>query len=160
MSKPRHPKRPVSKATKRLLESLRRKSGIRDLAPRVLIVCEDEKSSPNYFHALKREFRLSATIVGSGHFSQPIQVVERARQRKQSAADEDAPFDSVWCVIDGDYGIRINNARACAQANGIELAISTQCFEYWIVLHFEESAAPTGVLREWLWTNGAIEASL
>ena len=61
------------------------------------------------------------------------------------------PFDHVWCVIDGDYGAKIPRARAKATANGIELAISTKCFEYWILLHFEESGKPTvdcdGVLR-------------
>lgn len=45
-------------------------------------------------------------------------------------------------MIDGDYGIKIHNARASATAKGIELAISTPCFEYWVLLHFEESAAP------------------
>ena len=48
------------------------------------------------------------------------------------------PFNQVWCVIDGDYGKKIVNARSKAEANGIALAISTMCFEYWILLHFEE----------------------
>jgi RloB-like protein len=46
-------------------------------------------------------------------------------------------------VIDGDYGSKINNARNKANAKGIELAISTKCFEYWVLLHFEENDTST-----------------
>ena len=46
-------------------------------------------------------------------------------------------------MIDGDYGAKISNARDKAKTKGVELAISTKCFEYWVLLHFEESATPT-----------------
>ncbi len=149
MSKSKKPKKPISKKVLSLLKDLQRKRGVRELAKRFLIVCEDDKSAPNYFQALKKHFNLSATsivVVGSGGHSQPIQVVKRAIKLKLNAAKADSgtePFDHVWCVIDGDYGTKINNARASATAKGIELAISTPCFEYWVLLHFEESAAPT-----------------
>jgi len=149
MSKGKRPKRPISKKTTVLLKELQRRRGVRDLAKRVLIVCEDNKSAPNYFEALKRHFNLSAAsiqVAGSDGYSQPLQVVERAIQLKARAAEADSgtePFGSVWCVIDGDYGHKINNARAKAKAYGIDLAISTMCFEYWILLHFEESDTST-----------------
>jgi hypothetical protein len=149
MSRRKKPKKPVSKKTAALLEQLQRRRGVRDLAKRFLIVCEDEKSAPNYFKALKKHFKLSAAsieVVGSGGYSQPTQVVERAVELKQSATDPDSatePFDQVWCVIDGDYGNKINNARSKATTNGIHLAISTMCFEYWVLLHFEENDQST-----------------
>ncbi len=65
-------------------------------------------------------------------------------ERKKAAASPDSgtePFDEVWCIIDGDYGSKIGNARAKASANTVELGISTPCFEYWVLLHFEESTA-------------------
>ncbi len=71
-------KRPVSKATAALNEQLARKRGVRDLAKRVLIVCEDQKSAVNYFEALKAHFRLTASaveVVGSGGKTQPQQVL-------------------------------------------------------------------------------------
>lgn len=149
MSKGNKTKKPISKKTTSLIEQLRRRSGVRDLPERFLIVCEDDKSAPNYFEAMKKHFNLSATsikVAGSGGNSQPIQVVERAIELKQRADKPESgtePFAHVWCVIDGDYGSKINNARAKAKANDVKLAISTQCFEYWVLLHFEESAAPT-----------------
>jgi hypothetical protein len=131
------------------LEQLQRRRGVRDLAKRFLIVCEDAKSAPAYFEAMKRHFNLSAAsirVAGSEGRSQPIQVVAKAIEIKRQAADPDSgtePFDEVWCVIDGDYGHKINNARTKAKANGVELAVSTMCFEYWILLHFEENDKAT-----------------
>jgi hypothetical protein len=149
MSQRKKQKKPLSKKTIALNEQLRRRSGVRDLAKRFLIVCEDQKSAPNYFDARKKHLRLDATsvrVAGSGGRTQPIQVVERAVEIRDSAADADSgtePSDEVWCVIDGDYGAKINNARAKAEANGVQLAISTKCFEYWVLLHFEESDTAT-----------------
>ena len=149
MSKGKKPKKPLSKKVVALNEQLRRLRGVRDLAKRFLIVCEDAKSAPDYFEALKKHFNLSATsiqVAGSGGNSQPIRVVERAVELKARAAEPDGgtePFDQVWCVIDGDYGNKINNARAKAKAIGVKLAISTKCFEYWVLLHFEESDTAT-----------------
>jgi hypothetical protein len=148
MSKRRGAKKPLSKKTQALLDQLKRKRGIRDLQKRFLIVCEDGKSAPNYFEALKKHYNLSATsvrIAGSGGSTQPIQVVTKAVEVKKAEAAETGgvPFSQVWCVIDGDYGHKIGNARAKAAANQVELAISTKCFEYWVLLHFEENDSST-----------------
>jgi len=147
MSKGRKPTKPQSKMVPSLIEQRRRRTGERELKQRFLIVCEDDKSAPNYFRALRSQFKLSATsieVAGSKSRSQPKQVVDRAVARKEEAAKKESgtlPFDQVWCVIDGDYGDKIRNARAKAAKHHVKLAISTPCFEYWILLHFEESAA-------------------
>ena len=136
--------KPFSKKKTHLLDQLRRKRGTRNLAKRFLIVCEDNKSAPHYFEALKKHFNLTAAsieVVGSGGYSQTMQVVKRAVEIKKNAARDDngtVQFEQVWCVIDGDYRDKIPTARSCAKANDIELAISTLCFEHWVMLHFEE----------------------
>ena len=48
MSNRGKPEKPLSKATGALLAQLRRRRGERDLEKRFLIVCEDDKSAPNY----------------------------------------------------------------------------------------------------------------
>ena len=124
MSKGKKQKKPLSKTTMALLEQLKRRSGERDLAKRFLIVCEDHKSAPAYFQALKKEFNLSATsiqVVGSGGHTQPLQVVTRAVELQENAADEESgtePFDEVWCVIDGDFGDKINNCACQGESEG------------------------------------------
>ncbi len=137
--------KPLSKSAVAIIERMQRKRGVRDLEVRFLIVCEDGKSAPHYFEALKKHLNLSATsvsVVGSNGRTQPTQVVRAAIDRKNAAASEESgtePFSQVWCVIDGDYGPKIPNARAAAKSNGIKLAVTTKCFEYWVLLHYEES---------------------
>lgn len=117
MSKKKHEKKPLSKKVIALLDQLKRKHGVRELARRFLIVCEDGKSAPNYFRALRKSLGLTATsieVAGSDGRTQPVQVVARAIQLKKAASDGESgtvPFDQVWCVIDGDFGDKINNAR-------------------------------------------------
>src|SRR5262245_61878143 len=89
---------------------------------------------------------MSVRVVGSGGSTQPIQVVTRAIELKKNAEYAESgtvPFDQVWCVIDGDYGNRIANARARATAKSVKLAVSTKCVEYWLLLHYEENDSAT-----------------
>jgi RloB-like protein len=145
--KKQKPAKPIlSKKHLAKVEEINRKKGVRGLEKRYLIVCEDSVSAPNYFRSLKKIFRLSSTsitVVGSDHASQPQQVVNKAidlkRDAEKNSVEED-PYDQVWCVIDGEHGPKIPNARHSAIANQIRLAVTTMCFEYWILLHFEESS--------------------
>ncbi len=129
-------KKPQAKKTLTLLQRMQRRRGIRELEKRFLIVCEDE-IRPELFqllHTCRKTLATKVVVCGSGGNTQPVQVVKCACERKAAAEKEDSgtePFDQVWCVIDGDYGTEINNARSKARAQGVELAISTKCFEYW-----------------------------
>lgn len=148
MSKRGSRKKPISKKTASLLDQLARSQGRRDLNKRFLVVCEDVVSAPAYFKALKGFKKWTATFVkevGSDGHTQPRQVVERAIELCERAKRPDAgtePFGEIWCVLDGDYGSKIAEARSLASTHGIELAITTQCFEYWLLLHFVQSAKP------------------
>lgn len=158
MNKDKTSKKPISKKLALRLEELQRRRGVRDLAKRFLIVCEDNKCGPHYFECLRKHFKLSATsiyVVGSGGRTQPLQIVEKAVELKteaESDASGTEPFGDVWCVIDGDYGKKIPTARSKAEASNVNLAISTKCFEYWILLHFQEYDKPTvdcdGLVKE------------
>ena len=150
MSRPQKPTKPQSKKVSHLLDQLRRKRETRETAKRFLIVCEDDKSAPNYFEALKKFLNLSATsikVVPSGGRSQPIQVVTKAIETKKLSMSPESgtePFERVWCVIDGDYGQKVKDARVVAEkSGGINLAVSTMCFEYWVLLHGKVIGTPT-----------------
>ena len=149
MSRGKKAKRPISKKTGYLLAQLARKQNVRELSKRYLVVCEDDKSAPRYFETLKSYYRLDATkiqINGSKGHTQPLQVVKRAIATKEAAKRRGSgttPFDEVWCLIDGDYGPEIANARSSATAQDVQLAVSTKCFEYWILLHCRRAATPT-----------------
>jgi hypothetical protein len=117
--------------------------------PRILIMCEGEKTEPVYFRYWKQETRnnmVSIEIVGVG--AAPITLVQRAAARKR--ASEDAArrsgdsfekLDEVWCVFDRDDHLRWRDAIRQAQANGIHLAFSNPSFELWLLLHCQDQRA-------------------
>jgi len=159
MSKAQKTDEAAVKAVQHLLTQLQRKRETRETAKRYLIVCEDDQSAPNYFEALKRFLNLSATsikVVPSRGRSQPIQVVTKAIELKDLSMSPESgtePFERAWCVIDGDYGPKVKQARDVAdQSDGIKLAVSTMCFEYWILLHGKENGTPTASCDETLKT--------
>ncbi len=101
----------------------------REPGPRILIVCEGEKTEPNYFRA----FRVfSAEIVGEGYNT--LSLVERAKELR----DADGPYDQVWCVFDRDAFAPedFNAAIDAALRAGMHVAYSNEAFELWYCLHF------------------------
>lgn len=111
----------------------KRKVEVRDLRESFLIVCEGEKTEPNYFRAFD-VLNARVEVVGAG--CDPLTVVERALELKQEAED---PYDQVWAVFDRDSHPpgRFNRARELAENQGICVAYSNEAFELWYVLHFE-----------------------
>jgi hypothetical protein len=75
--------------------------------------------------------------------SNPRSVVRAAKE----AANEIGPFDEVWVVFDTEgpqNPERLNAARSAvedARQLGYKTAISNPCFEYWLILHFENCTA-------------------
>ncbi|MBW4500510.1 MAG: RloB family protein [Scytonema hyalinum WJT4-NPBG1] len=110
-----------------------RKVNTREARQRFLIVCEGEKTEPNYF----RSFRVPkdvAEIDVQGLGENPSKLVQSAKELKKQ---ED--YDQVWCVFDRDsWTIEdFNNAIKNANAEGFKVAYSNEAFELWYVLHFE-----------------------
>ena len=140
----------------RSLESFKRQQG--SVQPRqcILIVCEGEKTEPNYFKSLRTRLRLGTVEVeirGPECGSAPISVVDHAiavrNKRKSDVRNGHTnrlAFDEVWCVFDqenprqGHHSFR--QAVEKASDNNLRLAVSTPAFEYWYLLHFVETDRP------------------
>lgn len=127
--------------------SLRRRKAF--LAPRrsILIVCEDSKSSPDYFEKFRTTLRLSTVnveVCGKECGSAPISVVNYAKEKKQSVKTSTIidGYDEIFCVVDVDEHNTLDDAVQTARDNGIDLIISNPCFEYWYILHFEKTGSP------------------
>lgn len=108
-----------------------RKSNTRKPKQRFLIVCEGEKTEPNYF----RCFRVPKEVLDvKGVGENPSKLVNSA---KEYAESED--YDQVWCVFDRDDWQKqdFNNAIRNAEDQGFKVAYSNEAFELWYVLHFE-----------------------
>ncbi len=83
--------------------SPRRRVNVRELRQRFLIVCEGEKTEPNYFQS----FRVPKAVVDvRGVGRNTASLVKKALE----IMDEDE-YDQVWCVFDKD-DISLQNFNA------------------------------------------------
>ena len=111
----------------------KRKTFIKDPRDRILIVCEGEKTEPQYFEC----FGLTnVTVVGTGRNTDSL--VEYTIHLKKEAKKAKEPFDKVWCVFDRDSfpAENFNNAFFLAGQNDINIAYTNEAFELWYLLHF------------------------
>jgi hypothetical protein len=113
---------------------------------RVIILCEDEKSSCFYFSAFPIDRSLVEVLaLGTGFNTHTL--VEEAIHRKSNAEAAREPFNEVWCVLDRDSFPLANFDRAfqLARSNGIHIAWANEAFELWYLLHFHYH--DTGISR-------------
>lgn len=100
-----------------------------------LIICEGEKTEPNYFKALvkgRNSQVLTATIEGEGANTKSL--IDIVIKKRNSSPIH---FDVVWAVFDKDDFTDFNEAIEYAKSNGINAAWSNEAFELWYYLHFQ-----------------------
>ena len=129
-----------------------RKKARRAPYAKVLIVCEGEKTEPNYFEALKDHLALnSANIYVTGECgSSPVSIFGYAMQRYRDEQRRGDPFDKVFCVFDRDahdtYQQALDKIAAAKPKDTFVATTSVPCFEYWLLLHFDYTTAPFALL--------------
>lgn len=115
-----------------------------EILKRVLILCEDGKSSLKYLKSFKSDEELkrnlSAVSVEVYHPKDysPLGLVDEAK-RKLEAKREKNKYDEIWIVLDKDQHANLPQALCKAKDNDIKVALSIICFEFWILLHFEKT---------------------
>ena len=109
---------------------LSRKVDTHEVRKRFLIVCEGEKTEPNYFRGFRRP-GLILEVKGEGYNT--VSLVEKAIE-----FSEKEKYDHVWCVFDRDSfpEQNFNEAFSLAKRNNIRIAYSNEAFELWYLLHF------------------------
>lgn len=116
--------------------SLKRKSSVRGYPPKTfLIVCEGEKTEPNYFKAFKLS---SAKVRVEGCGRNTYSLVKKTMELRDIAINSDETYDEVWCVFDRDsFPLQnFNAAVKLAKREKIRIAYSNEAFEIWYLLHF------------------------
>lgn len=133
---------------------LRRRGPKREPYDRVLIVCEGSKTEPNYLREVVAHYRLSVAnveITGDGG-SAPMSVVAQAIE----LFEKDPDYNAVFCVIDRDGHTTFQQALARVRDSTLnrrigkrkigearfETITSIPCFEFWILLHYDNTTAP------------------
>lgn len=109
---------------------------------RILIVCEGEKTEPNYFKSfsmMKNSSGLVYEVHCDGGRINTLQVVDKAIELKNKAIEKGNPYDDVWAVFDRDSfsSSDFDNAINKAYNNEIKCAWSNEAFELWYVYHFD-----------------------
>lgn len=115
-----------------------RQSETRRIPDKFLIVCEGEKTEPNYFNWLRTNWKLKSSDVHiTGKSGDPLGVIRTAISMK-SAAKGKNKYDQVWAVFDRDNfsNARLGQAFLEARNEGIFVAFSNESFELWYLLHY------------------------
>ncbi|RRC96891.1 RloB family protein [Prevotella sp. OH937_COT-195] len=117
------------------LSDLSRRQGVREIKQSFLIVCEGEKTEPDYFKA----FRMTAaTIKAVGQAMNTMTLVNKAINIREADQKRKRVYDQCWVVFDKDDFLAkdFNQAILLAEKNGFHVAYSNQAFEYWFLLHY------------------------
>ncbi|MGO1298002.1 MAG: RloB family protein [Vibrio sp.] len=132
----------------KVTRELGRRRARRDSYDKILIVCEGEKTEPNYFRELVNFYKLNSANVERDRScgSSPKSVLERAEELALSESNKGDAYDRVYCVFDKDshetYDETIRKIANKQPVNIFYAAISVPCFEYWLLLHFEYTTKP------------------
>lgn len=140
---------------------LRRRAAVRQPYERLLIVCEGEKTEPQYLCEIQQAYRLATAHVQVLHSqigTEPRRVLEYAltvfKEGDHARGIHARAFDRIVVVFDRDEHDTYHAALAQAAAqdgklrndNGaavpLDVVASVPCFELWLLLHFEEVHAP------------------
>ena len=111
-----------------------RRQNISEEVERFLIVCEGEKTEPQYFAG----FRVTGKILKiTGIGDNPRALVGVAIRQKNEAR---FPYDQVWCVFDRDSipSDDFDGAISKAKVADLQVAYTNEAFELWYLLHFED----------------------
>lgn len=128
---------------RRARKEQQRKKGQRAIRKFILIVCEGEKTEPNYFNAFRKDLpkgvleNYAIEVDGTGRNT--LSMVEEAiRIRNEREKGHGRKYDQVWVVFDRD-GFppqQFNEAIWKAEKEGLQNAWSNEAFEIWYLLHF------------------------
>ncbi|MFC7382018.1 RloB family protein [Sphaerisporangium rhizosphaerae] len=112
----------------------RNRRGVRTERSSFLILCEG-KTEKDYFTGMRSRHgpNLAVNIPKGGHRA----VV---REAAKCVSDE---YDAVWCVVDTELDQSLTREMVRAAENcEVRLALSTPCFELWLLLHHVDHGKP------------------
>src|SRR5215470_14284923 len=114
----------------------------------VYVFTEGDVTEPEYVDQLKRRQNGFAVKVSDQRGS-PDRIVRlaidfKARSNRDAAAEglPAGEWPVVWCMFDRDRHPNTDALIAKAEAAGVRVCFSHPCFEFWIILHYEDCAAP------------------
>ncbi len=126
---------------------------------RILILCEDTKSSRDYFAQFPHD-KSQVEIECEGTGMNTDSLMENAIERAEVAKRDGAPYERVWVVFDKDSFKQQNFNRAfdlARERKEITPCWSNECFELWYLLHFHYRNTAIGRHEMWPEISGLME---
>lgn len=115
--------------------------------PQLMIFTEGKKTEIGYLVHWNRLYREKAIVKMATHeHTSPFELVEaaalqRRNDLKEAKKGRGQAFDQYWCMFDVDDHPKLSDALDMAQANDVNIALSSPCLELWFVLHFDDQTA-------------------
>lgn len=133
-------------ARKKPKNNLVRKSKGLKLTPKILIVCEGERTEPDYFEYLKKRYRLSTAqiiVKGDGGSSPNSVYTDALNEYNNCLSKHQVAYEKVYCVYDRDeFSKHAEVKDKIKQQKAFDLIFSDPCFEVWYLFHFDSSTKP------------------
>ena len=112
----------------------------------IYVFSEGERTEPDYIRHWQREHRNQVVVVIDDFHDGPLQLVDRAIDRRQDDMREERrgrgrAFDEYWCVFDRDEHGNFDSAVNRAVSRDIRVAHTNPCIELWFMLHFVDQTA-------------------
>lgn len=127
-----------------------RKQATKRVKPRIFIFCEGAKTEPEYLRAYINTFH--PTCARLKNAERPVQIEKTLKNTPKELVEVAIKFarnlefkgDCVWVMYDREAEARYSDALhqqawLRAEKQGIRVAISNVCFEFWLLLHFRYS---------------------
>lgn len=125
-----------------------------NIKPRILILVEGIETEIKYFNSFKKsdKFRRKLETVTIDIYKpkdhSPKGIADEAKKKIKEGNKDKYPYQEIWIVFDRDKHPKVpetfNEVKAHNNKNQIKIniAFSNICFEYWILLHFEQTSKP------------------
>lgn len=133
----------------------------RDQKTTIYLYCEGQNTEKDYFGYFKSAKYDIEVIPGSGLTR--MNIVETAIGNfNTKSKTEKVLCEQKWILLDydgnqGQIDQEFLEAKKLAEENGFRVAYSNMCFEYWLLLHFEDFKQPTMIIgkshSKWLCTK-------
>ncbi|MBI2463343.1 RloB domain-containing protein [Candidatus Peregrinibacteria bacterium] len=118
------------------------------MKPRIYILCNGELAEPQYFQDFKNHLKAHNILVRYrkeflkkapwSFIEAAIKFKEEEQQKGKFSEDDN---DQIWLVFDvdnywSDNENKFRDALKLAEENGLNVAWSNECFEFWFLCHF------------------------
>lgn len=119
----------------------------KQLRPLHLFICEDSKSSKYYMQGFGRAKGINIKAEEADGTS-PENVLRSAKEKLKSFIDKE--FVQIYCLFDKDDcdDEKFKKVITQCQRAGFVEAVSTPCYEYWLLLHLKRTNQPFRDARE------------